>query len=110
MLSKIGQLAIAMGLLWAANAQGGYLLTGGTLTTVTNTAGNSPQFAVIANGGSGPCVGQWISFPRDATPDTDNHKRAFALAILAHTTGAKVNIYNYESNACDRAVFIELTK
>lgn len=96
--------------LCTANAQGGYVLTGGTLTAVTSTAGNAPQFAVIANDGGGPCIGQWIAFPRDATPDIDNHKRAFALAVLAHTTGAKVTIYNYESDSCSRAVYIELTK
>lgn len=90
--------------------QGGYLQTGGTITVVTNTGGNSPQFAVKADGGSGPCVGQWIAFPRDATPDVDNQKRAFALAVLAHTTGATVNIYNYESDLCDRAAYIELIK
>lgn len=96
--------------LCAANAQGGYVLTGGTLTGVTNTASNAPQFGVIANGGGGPCVGQWILFPRDATPDVENYKRAFALAVLAHTTGSKVNIYNYENDACNRAVYIELAK
>jgi len=104
--------AATMGLvvLCVANAQAGYVLTGGSLTTVTNTADNAPQFAVIANGGGGPCAGQWITFPRDATSDAENHRRAFALALLAHTTGSKVNIYNYESDACNRAAYIELTK
>ena len=92
----------------AASAQAGYVLTGGTLTSVTNTASNEPQFAIVANTGSGPCVGQWIHFPQDAAPDIDSH--AFAIALLAHTTGSKVTVYNYENDACNRAVYIELVK
>ena len=51
-----------------------------------------------------------IAFRSDSVVDPEIHKRAFRLASVAFATGAKVNICNYESDACDRAAYIELTK
>lgn len=36
------------------------------------------------------------------------HKRAYAAALAALTTGMTVRVHNYQNNTCDSASYIEL--
>jgi hypothetical protein len=91
----------------AANA--GLLSQGGTIVRVANTSGNQSLFVVLVAGGSGPCPnGQWIAFPTYAAGDAEVHKRAYAMALLALTTGMKVAIHNYNNDNCNEAAYIEI--
>ena len=83
---------------------------------ITNTASNEMRFSVIvANGdGSHDCEDGAIVFPLSAAGvDGGNneriHDRAFTLAMLAYTSGRKVDIFTYEdAQTCSRAAYIEL--
>lgn len=88
----------------------GYIANSVTITNIANTASNRSEFAIRTTGGTSLCDGQWIVFPALDASDTPAHQRAYANALLALTTGLKVNIYNYYDETCSRASFIELTK
>lgn len=96
------------------NAHAGEIVHGASVRGVTNTANNiAGQFAIRVSGGTGPCTGNtYITFPISSVSgqNVETHKRTFNIALAASVTGDLVNIYNYESNTCDKAVFIELTK
>ena len=104
-------LAFSLLLLFSASASAGWIVRGGTISLVTNTGSNQAKFGVKTTGGTGPCAeAGYITFPFDAATNERIHTRAYSAALTAFTTGVKVNIHNYENDACDRAVFIELTK
>jgi hypothetical protein len=86
----------------------GYLVTTGTIQSISNTSGNNALFTITVVGGSGPCNGQNIAFLAWAAPDADTHKRAYALAMLAFATGKRINVYNYTNDACTTASYIDV--
>ena len=98
--------------LFAANAQAGYIATGARVTHVSSTNGNTASFQVMVAGGTGPCTsesGTWVVFPLSAAPDADTHKRAYAAALLALTTGMPVILFNYSSDSCTGASYVDVS-
>ncbi len=101
--------ALIVLLVWHVSAQAGDLVFGGRLVGLTNTTSNSSIFAIKVTGGSlNLCSTTWISFPVSAAADADTHKRAYAAALTALTTGMPVRIHNYASDSCGAAQYIEL--
>jgi Family of unknown function (DUF5992) len=95
----------------ALEVNAGWLAWDAQLTAVTNTSGNTDSFVVLFTGGTGACASQGqVTFPRDATTSQEVLRRAYATALMALATGMKVNIYNYESDSCDRAAHIWISK
>jgi hypothetical protein len=98
--------------LFCVNAHAGYLAVGVTVTKVSNTNSNDQSFVVTFTGGTGPCTSgtgsTFVIFPLSAAPDADTHKRAYAAALLALTTGMRVTLYNYTSDSCTGASYIEV--
>lgn len=104
-------LALAACGLCSANAQAGYIATGATIIRVSSTNGNTASFQVMVAGGTGPCTsesGTWVVFPLSAAPDADTHKRAYAAALLALTTGMPVVLYNYANDDCVGASYVDV--
>lgn len=90
-------------------AAAGDVVLGGRIVEVANTNG-SPGFNVRVSGGSlNLCGSGWIVFPASAAPDAESHKRAYAAALVALTTGALVRLHNYQGNTCDTVSFIQLS-
>ena len=91
-------------------AKAGDLVIGGRVVRVANTGNNASVFSVWVDGGSqNLCGSGWITFPASAVTDPEIHKRAYAAALLALTTGMPVRVYNYQGDSCDAASYIELT-
>ncbi|MBM0105754.1 hypothetical protein JM946_13515 [Steroidobacter sp. S1-65] len=87
----------------------GDLVIGGRVVRVANTGNNASVFSVeIAGGSPNLCANGWITFPVSASSDPEIHKRAYAAALLALTTGMPVRVHNYHSNSCDAASYIEV--
>ncbi|MCG9584205.1 DUF5992 family protein [Vibrio tubiashii] len=87
-----------------------FLVENAVITSVSNTSSNQDNFVIWQEGGEGPCKGKDILFPRTATTSTETHKRAYAAALTAFSTGAKVDVYNYQGNGCHNAAYIRLKK
>lgn len=88
----------------------GDLVQNGRIVRIANTSSNQSVFEILVSGGSyNLCGGGWINFPVSAAPDVDTHKRAYASALLAMTTGALVRVYNYLGTDCSTASYIELS-
>lgn len=100
--------AICMGT--ATSAVAGDLVMGGRIVRIANTGNNLDVFSIEVSGGSlNLCGSGWITFPVSASPNSaDIHKRAYAAALTALTTGMTVRVYNYHNNSCDSASYIEL--
>lgn len=92
----------------AGPAAAGDLVMEARVAKITNTGSNGNTFGIKVSGGSlNLCGTGWISFPASAT-DADSHKRAYAAALLALSTGVPVRVHNYQNNDCDTASYIEL--
>ncbi len=66
-------------------------------------------FLITINGGAG--VFSNITFPVSAALSKEFHARAYALALVAFTTGnKKVRVYNFSSDCCTTASYIEIGK
>jgi hypothetical protein len=90
-------------------AVAGDLVVGGRIIRITNTGANMPVFSIEVSGGStNLCGSGWITFPVSAAPDADTHKRAYAAALLALSTGLSVRVHNYQGSDCNSASYIEL--
>jgi Family of unknown function (DUF5992) len=102
-------------------AGGGYLVQNGVINRIDPNWSAQDGFVVRVTGGTGPCVGSGIVFPLssalvDGTSDAA-HKRLYAAALTALTTGMKVDLYNDVDGAntsdptiCHRANFLYLKK
>jgi hypothetical protein len=104
-LVLIGALAVLSQMVSAAGA---YIVTGGTITSITNTASNTSAFTVTTSGGTGVCTGVAITFPLSSFPDADTMARAYATALTALALNATVTIYNYSSSTCTTATYIQI--
>jgi hypothetical protein len=93
---------------WIGQACAGYLVEEGTITRMAPVESNSTAFSVLTTGGTGPCSAVWISFPVSAAPDLDTHKRLYATLLVAFAQGMRVSIYNYSSNSCMGAAFVDM--
>jgi len=101
--------AILVAALTVSHAHAGDLVINGTVKAVTNTSSNLQNFAIqVAGGSPNVCGSGWINFPISAGADADAHKRAFALALTALTTGLRVRVHNYHGSDCNTASYIEL--
>lgn len=95
----------------SAFADGGYIVTSATVTTVTNTANNQDVFAIQTSGGESQCQGAWIQFYSENAGNSKIHDRAYAAALSAFASGAKVSIFDYhEPISCKHAEYIQLFK
>jgi hypothetical protein len=93
------------------NAETVRLVSHGEIVGIANSGNNKTDFYVKLVGGSGPCVGAGILFPRASAPSENYHQRAFSLALAAYTTDSKkVNITSFEGSNCTKAALIELEK
>lgn len=113
MCLRLSQLlmVISFGLLVCESAQAGYIVVGATVTHVSSTNGNNQAFQVQVAGGTGPCAnatGSWVIFPLSAAADADAHKRAYAAALLALTTGMRVTFVNYSNDSCNGASYVDI--
>lgn len=78
-----------------------------TVKGISSDWGNTGNFAVLTEGGAGPCINQWIVFSKEKmSPET--YRGSFEIAQMAFIHGFKVNIFNYTDNSCEGAEFIEL--
>ncbi|MCJ8274163.1 MAG: DUF5992 family protein [Psychrosphaera sp.] len=111
MNNLIKSLVFGGSMLITSLANAGELINSATVTSVANVASNIDQFVIYFSGGTGVCTTQdYIIFPADAAISKEAHNRAYSLVLTALTTGMKVKIHNYESNACDRATFVQVSK
>ena len=102
---------IALFIFTAQVSAADYIVVNGVVTRVGNTIYNSSAFTIHVSGGTvNMCEGAWIIFPVSSGSTVEAHSRAYATALTAFSTGAKVNIYNYTDSSCNYASFIELVK
>lgn len=94
---------------FSANTAGTYLVQGAIITSIANTSSNQDSFTIWIEGGEGVCSNN-INFPRSATSSNEIHKRAYATALAAFTTGAKIWVHNYQGTDCNNAAYIRLLK
>lgn len=93
----------------SANSAGTYLVKGAIITSIANTSSNLDIFTIWIEGGEGVCS-DVITFPRSATSSNEIHKRAYAAALAAFTTGTKIWVHNYQGSDCKNASYIRLIK
>ena len=106
---KIRMLVFTGMLLLTMPVYAGYLVYGGVVTTVANTANNSDTFLIKVTGGvNNLCEGQWIQFPAGEAFNSEVHKRAYSTALTALTARMPVTIHNYADNSCTKAVQIQI--
>lgn len=101
-------------LLLSTAAQAGWIAQNATVKRVENTSNNVDMFAVVVEGGSGPCVStasqtQLIFFPRANAGSEHVHDRAFAMVLSAQATQNPVSIYNYLDDSCGTAVGVSVS-
>jgi hypothetical protein len=100
--------ALCTSLLQSSPASAGYLVENATITRLTNVADNSAKFAIQVTGGSGPCSTSTIEFPASAAVDLEAYKRAYATLLMAFASGMRISVFNYTSNSCLGASFVEV--
>lgn len=94
---------------FSANTTGVFIVKDAIIISIANTSSNQDTFTIWIEGGEGVCLNS-ISFPRTATSSNETHKRAYATALTAFTTGSKVWVHNYQGSDCNNAAFIRLVK
>ena len=109
---KVSLLALAV---LATDAYSGELVRDAYVTEVANTNNNGADFAIILTGGTGVCTGSErvvITFPKSkfSGQSPGSYNQAFAIALTAFSTGAKVRAHNFEDNSCHGANFISVSK
>ncbi|GAA6135241.1 hypothetical protein NBRC116188_20310 [Oceaniserpentilla sp. 4NH20-0058] len=92
------------------NAYAGDIANGATVLKVANISSNVDTFAVTVDSSLVDCARNIIFFPASAAPNKESHARAYSTALTALSTGMKVRLYNYDSNSCTDASFIEISK
>jgi hypothetical protein len=91
----------------AANA--GPIVTGAKVTKVLNTRGpHDASFIVWTEGGTGPCANSYIYFYPTGGSNPEMQKRAYSAALIAMTTGLRVDIESHPDNNCQNAYFINV--
>lgn len=93
-------------------AQGQYIVSSAKISKIGNTSGNGESFWVVAVDGQGPCISTNLQtniyFTDTAAGTQAIYERAYAMALAATMSGARVNIYNYVDSQCDKAAGIEI--
>jgi len=84
----------------ASPARAGYLVKGANVIHVENTSSNGDNFAILVKGGQGPCVNQYIIFPKSGVANTDVYERGYKGALTALIFGLKINVYDYSGDSC----------
>ncbi|NJK27851.1 MAG: hypothetical protein HC925_04020 [Coleofasciculaceae cyanobacterium SM2_3_26] len=65
-----------------------------------NTSSNGDNFAILVQGGQGPCVNKYIIFPKSAVANEDVYERGYVGALTALTNDMLVNVYDYSGASC----------
>ncbi len=92
-------------------ANAGELTKDAEIIMVGNTANGQDDFFIKTQGGTGPCVGSSIIFPASSAPSKEYHARAYSLALAAFSMGnTKVRVYNFASDSCFTASYIQMAK
>ena len=93
----------------AAATCAGELVKNAEVVLVGNTANGGDDFFITISGGTGVCSN--ITFPVSVAVSKEAHARAYSLALIAFTTGSKkVRVYNFSSDSCTTASYIEIAK
>jgi uncharacterized protein DUF5992 len=84
-------LIVSLGLMHIACADD--FVNGGVINVMSNSRnGGDAAFVLSVTGATGPCATSWIGFYPTDFADAESFKRAFAIAMLAYTTGKTVRI------------------
>jgi hypothetical protein len=97
---------------------GHYLVKGakvvklGAMMTVGNTYDNFGVHVEDALPGNVCPMNRWIKFPSTANGTSkEAYARVYSTLLLAFSTGARVNIYDYEGKAgCDNAMSVQIVE
>ncbi|CAM3826720.1 DUF5992 family protein [Vibrio aquimaris] len=96
----------------STSAYAGWIAEQTKVIAVESTSGNTDTFTAIVRGGSGACVSlmgdNLIYFPHSEAATSDIHNRTYSMLLAALTSGAKVSIYNYADNSCQKAVGVRM--
>lgn len=84
------------------SAQAEYLVKEATVVDVENTSSNGDNFAILVQGGEGPCMDKYIIFPKSGIKNADVYQRGYlgALTALEKNDKLKVNVYDYTGHSC----------
>lgn len=105
----ISMLLFLMQFTVAAHA-GVYVVKDAVITSVSNTNGNREEFTIWVSGGTGSCVDTTITFPASSAGSESVYQRAYAAALAAFASGARVWVHNYVDDSCAAASYIRLLK
>ncbi len=86
----------------------GRVLTGGRITAVTNTTGNTSVFTIKTIGGTGICANKGIKFSQSSGKNEEVFKRAYAAALTAISAGLLVDVYTYGTLNCTTPSWIRI--
>jgi Family of unknown function (DUF5992) len=99
-----GTLILAM----AIPAHADWLVTGGRIVKIHSTrAASDASFVVLTEGGTGPCAAYWIYFYPTGACSPEIQKRSYAAALMALSTGMRVDIAATDTN-CEGAFVISV--
>ena len=91
----------------------GELIRDATIIEVANTNNNGADFAIMLQGGTGPCLSPIrtvITFPESKKQSDESYSQSFTIALTALANGMKVRVHNFEDNSCTGANFISISK
>jgi len=105
-IKRLGSIVVALALVVtvvfgvATPANADYLVKGASVVHVENTSSNGDNFAILVEGGQGPCVNKYIIFPKSGVVNTDVYERGYEGALTALANDLKVNVYDYSGDSC----------
>jgi hypothetical protein len=92
--------------LFSAAADADVLINGGRIVKIANTrSASDPSFIVFVEGGTGNCANGWLYFYPSGASNPEIQKRAYAAALMAMATGARVDV-EATTNSCTDAYVI----
>jgi len=116
-LKQLGSLVIAFvltlitfGFGFASPAHAEYLVRYAQIINVQNTAGNGDNFAISVVGGTGPCTGRVIIFPKTGVSSPDVYERGYAIALAAMENNWNVDAFDYSGSDCRNGGQLSVTK
>ncbi len=104
--------AISLGFIFSAEvkpAQADYLVRGAKVVNVQNTSSNGENFAIVVQGGTGPCAGKVIIFPASGVSNKGAYDRAYNAALTALSANVNADVYDYSGSSCSNGGQLSIT-
>ena len=87
-----------------------YVVTDAKIDKISNTSGNTDEFAIWVSGGTGNCKDTLIKFRLVDSGSEGVFNKAYSTALAAFAAGYRIRVHNYHNTSCENASYIEIYK